>query len=64
MSETLIQLKESLRRGEKRELARRLNTRPSKIADALDGFVKDVDFLSRLQAEIEKIIKERQPLTA
>lgn len=56
----LVELKESLPRGGQRELAKRLGCLPDKISKALDGFVRDLEFMSRLQAEAHKLIQEQK----
>jgi len=55
----LATLANTLPRGGKRELARRLGCAPSKISDALDGFCKDRSFIQRLRNEVEKLLKEK-----
>jgi hypothetical protein len=55
----LRKLKELLARGDQRELAKRLEVYPAKIADAFDGFVLNEEFLSRLQAETQKLLTEK-----
>ena len=62
MQTELQELNEKLRRGDKRELARRLRVNPGKIANAFDGFLKDVGFLARLQAEAMNLLEEREAL--
>lgn len=57
-------LKQELAEGDQRELARRLDTHPSRISDALAGLVKNMDFLTRLETEIRNIIKERQAVNS
>lgn len=62
MPETVIEnvdleaLKQSLPYGGQRTLAKRLGATPDKISKALDGFIKDPEFMSRLQAEAHKLI--------
>lgn len=58
----VIDLKERLPRGGQRELAKRLGCLPDKISKALDGFVRDPEFMSRLQAEAHKLIREQKSL--
>lgn len=65
MAETLDQkteletLKEKLPRGSMRVLATLLGCSPVKITDAFAGFIKDQDFLSRLQAEAQKMLNDK-----
>lgn len=56
----VIHLKPLLQVGDQRELARRLETYPARISDAFDGFVKDPEFLDRLQAAIIQLLEERE----
>jgi hypothetical protein len=58
MSE-LRRLKMLLYRGGQRELARRMDVMPNKIANGFDGFIRDVSFLERLRNETKKLIEER-----
>jgi hypothetical protein len=60
----VIALRPDLKKGDKRELARRMGTYPSRIGDAFDGFSRNPEFLSKLVAETEKLISERKPITA
>ena len=53
-------LKQLLAEGDQRELARRLDTHPSRISDALAGLVKNMDFLNGLETEIRNILTERE----
>lgn len=59
MSE-LRKIKRLLQRGDQRELARRLVVRPNDVADAFDGFKRNVDFLTRLRNECQKLLAERE----
>lgn len=56
----LRNLKQQLAEGDQRELARRLDTHPSRISDALAGLVKNMEFLKGLETEIRNILAERQ----
>ena len=56
----LRKMQSQLVRGDQRELARRLGVFPTRVSDAFYGLVRDEEFLARLQAECEKLIKERE----
>jgi hypothetical protein len=58
----LRKIKQNLKRGDQRALATRLGVIPNRISDGFDGFSSDLKFLSRLQAEAQKLIGERAQL--
>jgi hypothetical protein len=64
-SKELNKLKESLRvhSGAKYEIAVALGVDPSKITKALDGLVRSKDFMSRLQAKAQEILKTRKAVS-
>lgn len=59
----LRNLKAKLAVGDQRELAKRLGTYPGRIADAFDGFVRNIEFMSKLVTETLKLIKENETAT-
>lgn len=56
----LADLKKQLEDGDQRTLARRMDTYPARISDALNGFVRNMGFLNGLETEIRKLLKERE----
>jgi len=62
--EELKKLEDSLDRGDKVLLAKRLRCAPSKITNAFSGFVKSEMFLTRLSNEIQHLLDEKQPASA
>lgn len=52
----LADLLNRLPRGSKRKLAVKMGCNPGRITDAIDGFVKDQEFLSRLAKEASKFL--------
>lgn len=57
----LKQMRESLHRGDQRKLAARMGVHYARISDALNGFVKNADFLDKLESEIRMMHGERTP---
>lgn len=60
----LRKVKKILIRGDQRELASILGVHPNKVSDGFDGFSNDIQFLRRLQAEAQKLVKERQAVNS
>jgi len=55
----LKQMRDTLERGDQRKLAVRMGVHYARISDALNGFVKNADFLDRLESEIRMLHGER-----
>jgi len=60
----LRKVKKILIRGDQRELASLLGVHPNKVSDGFDGFVNDIQFLRRLQAEAQKLVDDRQTVNS
>lgn len=55
----LTNLKDSLVRGDQRKIAKLMKSHPNRVSYAFDGFVSDLEFLSRLRNVTKKFLKER-----
>lgn len=53
------ELKSRLRRGDMRELARRLDVPYPKVFHGLEGFIKGQEFRAELKAAVEQLLEER-----
>lgn len=57
---TIARLKGKLKDGDQRELARRMDVYPARVSDALNGWVRNLEFLNTLETEIHKLLTERE----
>lgn len=60
----LRELKKNLEWGDQRKIADRLDCLPGKVNLGLKYLIKDDEFLSRLQAEAQELIKRREALNS
>ena len=58
----LKELARKLKRGDRRELALILGVHPSKVTNAIDGFVKDPIFCSALGDAMQRLVDSRQAI--